>query len=228
MIDLYNGRFDSRYVPDRAKHRFVSKAEIIESGYDLCQRVYLRDYEYPEGLELKELGEVFTITKGRIGAASAIEEGYDFVTSSQQFKKTKKFSYDGEAIVVPLVSSTGHGHASINHIHYVNGKFEAASITAVMMLKPGFEKIINMEFYHAFLTSHKDVLLIPYMRGAANVSLNLDRLSRIKIPLIPRNKQEKFMEEVNSINLNISELEHRKKELLMSRDYVYKKIRKAF
>ncbi|WP_319781769.1 N-6 DNA methylase [Oceanisphaera sp. IT1-181] len=187
MLHLYNSRFDSDYSELRNKYRFVSFSEIKENDYDLCPNIYLREYKYPSEYKTVRLGELFTIVKGSVGAANATESGYEFVTSSGAFKKYPSYSFDGEAICIPLVSSTGHGHASINHIHYVNDKFEAASILAVMMIKDKYKDDDLLKYAYAYLVTHKDDVLVPYMKGAANVSLNISRLSKIKIPLPPLN-----------------------------------------
>ncbi len=82
-----------------------------------------------------------------------------------------------------MVSSTGHGHASINNIHIVNGKFEAATIVAVLLLKKEMSSLICIDYVYHYLKAHKNDVLVPYMRGAANVSLSVGRLEGVKIPL---------------------------------------------
>ena len=203
LLMLFNSRFESSYKEVRSKHRFVSFSEIKENDYDLCPNIYLRDYQYPSEYKTIRLGEVFNIVKGNAGAADATDSGYDFVTSSASFKRYPSYSFEGMAICVPLVSSTGHGHASINNIHYVDGKFEAASILAVMMLKDKNKSKELIEYVYAYLATHKDDVLVPYMKGAANVSLNVSRLSRIKIPLPPLDVQadvaNEFFEKKNEV-----------------------------
>jgi restriction endonuclease S subunit len=134
------------------------------------------------------LEALFDIKKGTIGAAQAESSGsFPFITSSEEIKFHSQYSFDNEAICIPIVSATGHGHASIKTIHYVSGKFSAATITAVMTRKPGIE--IYIPYVYFYLLAHKDELLVPLMRGAANVSLNLNRLGRLHIP-VPLNIDE--------------------------------------
>ena len=193
LLSMWKTRFEKCYSPKRGKHRFVSREEILENGYDLCERVYLSGYEYPKGVPLAYLGDLFDITKGNSGAAQAEHGPYQFITSSEEPKLHSSYSFEGEAICIPLVSSTGHGHASMKTLHYVNGKFEAATITAVLFPKPNV--IVHVPFVYSYLLAHKDELFVPLMRGAANVSLNLDRLARLRIPLPRTIKEQKSVVE---------------------------------
>jgi type I restriction-modification system DNA methylase subunit len=182
LLSLWNRRHTSEYAPHKLKHRFVTRKEIAENDYDLCDRLYLSGYEYPDNIPLKHLDELFTITKGNVGAAQAQAAGpYPLTTSSEDTKYHSQYSFDCEAICIPLVSSTGHGHASIKTIHYLKGRFEAATITAVLIPKQNAEIYVPYVYY--YLLVHKDELLVPLMRGAANVSLNIERLSRLRVPV---------------------------------------------
>jgi type I restriction-modification system DNA methylase subunit len=182
MLSLWNRRHTPEYTPRKLKHRFVSRKEIAENDYDLCDRLYLSGYEYPDNIPLKHLDELFTITKGNVGAAQAQAAGpYPLITSSEDMRYHSQYSFDCEAICIPLVSSTGHGHASIKTIHYLKGRFEAATITAVLIAQQNAEIYVPYVYY--YLLVHKDELLVPLMRGAANVSLNIERLGRLRVPV---------------------------------------------
>ena len=186
IVDNWNKRTTASYRAVPKKHRFVTYEEIIANDYDLCANVYLSGYEYPKGYELHHLDEFFLVQKGNVSASSANDGPYPFITSSEEIRSFDSWSFDSEAICIPIVSSTGHGHASIKAIHYVSGKFEAATITAV--LTPTSDQVFVPYVYY-YLLAHKDELLVPLMRGAANVSLNLDRLAKLKIP-VPKSKSE--------------------------------------
>ena len=94
-------------------------------------------------------------------------------------------------------------HAAIKTIHYVKGKFEAASITAVMTpKKEGF----SVEKVYYYLLAHKDDLLVPLMRGATNKSLNTDRLPDLLVPIIQEGStEEKIIEEIIDIRARIDQ-----------------------
>jgi type I restriction-modification system DNA methylase subunit len=191
VVNLWQNRHSSNYLPQKSKHRFVSREEIAKNNYDLCERVYLSGYEYPSDVPLRPLDELFNLQKGNISAAKAENGSFPFITSSEETKFYSHYSFDNEAICIPLVSSTGHGHASIKTIHYVSGKFAAATITAVMTRKPEVE--IYVPYVYFYLLAHKDELLVPLMRGTTNVSLTLDRLSRLRIPVPPDVSKQQAM-----------------------------------
>jgi restriction endonuclease S subunit len=130
-------------------------------------------------------------------------------------RRHTEWHYDGEAICVPIVSSTGHGHASIKRIQYINGKFSAATITAVLLKKQNVEIFVPYVYY--YLSVHKDELLVPLMRGSANVSLNEDRLGKLRIPVPTSIEEQKKIvsglvntkDEIEKLKNTISELENK-------------------
>ncbi|MFS6537591.1 N-6 DNA methylase [Idiomarina loihiensis] len=223
MVELFKDRFDDSYSEIRKKHRFVNFSEIQDNEFDLCPNIYLRDYKYPKGIPTKRLNEIFNIVKGNVGAAEAKENGdYDFITSSAEYKKCDQYSFDGKAICIPLVSSTGHGHASINNIHFYDGQFEAASILAVLLPRKEFRESVLIDYVYAYLLTHKDDVLVPYMKGSANVSLNTTRLGKIKIPIPDEQKMTEMVENIVEKQKEISLLRNTLKKALI--DFEIKKI----
>jgi len=59
-----------------------------------------------------KLGDLCTIRKGKIGITKAIPGEYTLVVTSEARKSHNEFRFEGEAVVIPLVSSTGHGYRS--------------------------------------------------------------------------------------------------------------------
>jgi len=59
LLKLWCNRHSSEYKPKKGKHRIVSRDEIVESDYDLCDRVYLSGYDYPKNVPLRHLDELF-------------------------------------------------------------------------------------------------------------------------------------------------------------------------
>lgn len=110
------------------------------------------------------------------------------VTGSAR-RSADTYQIDSKAVCVLLVSSTGHGHASIKRIHYQEGKFALADI--LVALVP--DSAICEAKYLFYLLSHKkEDYFVPLMRGSANVSLNPLEISKIKIPLPPLSDQRKI------------------------------------
>ena len=62
--------------------------------------------------------------KGKTGLAKAIPGDYPLVTTSAERKTNDSYQFDTKAVCIPLVSSTGHGHASLNYVHYQDEKLQ--------------------------------------------------------------------------------------------------------
>ncbi len=188
LLQLWQSTEERANSSSPRKSRTVTIQEIRQNGYDLCPPMYLSGHTYPRHAQLERLGDIFNISKGKSAASSALDEGgYPFITSSLTPRRSNSYSFEGEAICIPTVSATGHGHASIKTIHFIDGKFDAASITAVLTPKTHDTSVIMIYYY---LLAHKDELLVPLMRGATNKSLNIDRLAELKIPIMDENSTE--------------------------------------
>jgi type I restriction enzyme S subunit len=112
------------------------------------------------------------------------------VTASERITH-ESYQFDCRAVIVPLVSSTGHGHASIKRIHYQDGKFALGSILCAVV--PKNENQLNPLFLHVYLSYFKDQLLVPLMKGSANVSLSIGTLSDLKIIVPPMDVQQRVV-----------------------------------
>jgi restriction endonuclease S subunit len=148
------------------------------------------------------ISDLFLLEKGFIGIKKAQQGAYPLVTTAEIRSSHKEYQFDGETILIPTVSSTGHGHASINRIHYQSGKFAVGSILCA--LSPIDNNLVNTKFYYHYLSLFKDDLIVSKMKGSANVSLTIERLSSVIIPFISIKLQKKFEEIFNSVQDIIS------------------------
>ncbi|MBV5329065.1 MAG: restriction endonuclease subunit S [Chlorobium sp.] len=144
------------------------------------------------------IGELCNIEKGVTGIASAIPGAYPLVNTSADRKSCNTFQFDTEAVCIPLVSSTGHGKKSLNYIHYQKGKFALGTILAAVI--PKEPKKLSAAFLHRYLQFNKDRIIVPLMKGAANVSLAVKDIAKILIPVPPINEQSSFIELFNKLN----------------------------
>lgn len=152
------------------------------------------------------LEKLCNFEKGNTGLAKAIEGIYPLITTSSERKTCNTYQFDTKAVCIPLVSSTGHGHASINNIHYQEGKFALGTILVALI--PKDENILNSKFLHLYLSRLKDIILVPLMTGAANVSLSVSKIKNVKIPLPPINEQIKIVKKFESIVDEQKELDY--------------------
>jgi type I restriction enzyme S subunit len=138
-----------------------------------------------------KLGDICTIEKGQTGIQKAIPGSYPLVVTSEERKSHNEFQFDDEAVIIPLVSGTGHGHASIKRLHYQKGKFALGSILCAVI--PKDKTILNPEYLFRFLDLNKENELVARMRGMANVTLPMKEIAKIEIPLPPLNEQIAFV-----------------------------------
>jgi type I restriction enzyme, S subunit len=134
-----------------------------------------------------KLGKICTIEKGTTGIQKAIPGEYPMVVTSEERKSHNEFQFDDEAVIIPLVSSSGHGHRSLKRIHFQTGKFALGSILCAVI--PKDKNVLSPAFLYRYLDLNKENELVARMRGMANVSLPIKEIADIEIPLPPIEKQ---------------------------------------
>ena len=207
ILRLWDDIKNKNYKEVPGKHRFVDKQEIIENDYQLMPRLYLDKIKLNDKYEYQKLEDLCTVEKGSISASTKSEGDFKFVTTAEEFKRCKDYVYDDEAVCIPLVSSTGHGHASIKRLHYVSGKFSVATIIAVLRVKD--KSKLNTKYLYYMLQNFKDEMLVPLMSGAANVSLNIPKIQSIKIPVPSIDEQNQIIEKLEKNISTMIELENK-------------------
>lgn len=145
----------------------------------------------------KTLGELCIIEKGKIGIQKAIPGEFPLVVTAEERLSHNEYHFEGNAVVIPLVSSTGHGHKSLKRIHFQSGKFAVGNILCAVM--PKDETVLNAEYLYRFLDLNREKELVGRMKGMANVSLPLKEIALIEIPLPPVAEQLKFVEEYKQL-----------------------------
>lgn len=149
--------------------------------------------------EKVKLGDICTIEKGAIGIQKAIPGEYPLVVTGEERKSHNEFQFDDEAVIIPLVSGTGHGHASIKRIHFQKGKFALGNILCAVIPKDKTQ--ISAEYLYRYLDLNKENELVARMKGMANVTLPLKEIALIEIPLPSLNKQIDFVEKYKKLEV---------------------------
>ncbi len=129
--------------------------------------------------------------KGTTGIASAEPGKYPLVVTAVERKTCSTYQFDTEAVCIPLVSSSGHGKKSLNNVHYQSGKFALGTILCAVI--PNDKNILDARFLHQYLQFYKDTVLVPLMKGAANVSLSMRDIAKVEFPLPPIEEQKKLL-----------------------------------
>lgn len=172
--------------------------------------------------EKKTIGELCQIEKGKIGIQKAIPGDYPLLVTAEERSSHNEYHFEGNAVVIPLVSSTGHGHRSLKRIHFQSGKFAVGNILCVVM--PNDENILRADYLYRFLDLNREKELVGRMRGMANVTLPMKEIAQIEIPVPPIEAQIDFVEQYSILEEKSNDLSG---ELTHQLDLV-KQLRKAF
>lgn len=152
--------------------------------------------ELPRGLPLSarmvRLRAVAKIEKGPTGIAKAKPGPFPLVVTAEERASCDHFDFDGAAAIIPLVSSTGHGKASLHRLHYQEGRFALGSILAAVF--PYAPEVFSARFIFEYLSAFKGELLVSRMIGTANVSLSIGKVGDVPVPLIAPSAQARVDE----------------------------------
>ena len=154
--------------------------------------------------EKVKIGDICRIVKGTTGIASAEPGQYPLVVTAEERKTCSTYQFDCEAVCIPLVSSSGHGKKSLKNVHYQSGKFALGTILCAVI--PNNPQELDARYLHQYLQFYKDIILVPLMKGAANVSLSMKDILAVEFPLPPIERQRELS------NLFVS-LQEKQKEL---------------
>lgn len=157
-----------------------------------------------------KLGEICSIEKGNIGIMKAIPGEFPLVVLGEERRTHNEFQFEGEAVIIPLVSSTGHGHRSMKRIFFQAGKFSIGSILCAVIPKDKTQ--LSAEFLYRYLDFNKENELVGRMRGMANVTLPMKEIAEVEVPLPPLEIQEQLIEEFQKLEFGkdqiSTELDH--------------------
>lgn len=157
-----------------------------------------------------KLGEICTIIKGTTGIKKAIPGEYPLVVTAENRLSSNEFQFDAKAVCIPLVSSTGHGHASLKRLHYQEGKFALGNILAAVI--PNDENLLNAEYLYYYLTFYKDSKIVPLMKGAANVSLTINSIKTITIEVPKIEQQIKVVNTIKKSQIELKKINQKYQE----------------
>ncbi len=183
------------YYDDKplSRHSFlVDRNEIAINDYNLSSEKY-RAVEVRTGTRIVRLKEVCSLTKGTYSSTKTEPGSYQLIVTAKEPLTSSDYQFEGEAVCVPLISSTGHGRASLSRVHFASGKFAVANLLAV--LQPKDEDVLRTRFLYLVLDLQKDKIA-GLMKGAANVSMKVEDLAEFQIPLPDLELQKEIVAEI--------------------------------
>lgn len=134
----------------------------------------------------------------------AVRGEYAMITLGEENRSHNEYQFDAQAVIIPLVSSTGHGHASMKRVKYFEGKFALGNILCAVI--PKDEKKVNAKYLHIFLHKNRNKLLVSLMKGAANVSLPIKRLDNVDVEIPSMERQLEIVELEKTISIKSEQL----------------------
>jgi hypothetical protein len=144
-----------------------------------------------------KMGELFQIEKGRIGIMAATPGSFPLVTTGEGFLTHIEPHFSGDAVCIPLISATGHGHASLKRLHHIEGEFAVGSILCACVNTAPDRVLARYAYY--YLSACKDSALIPLMQGTANMSMKVQDIVGVEIPLPPLAEQQALVARLDTL-----------------------------
>lgn len=137
----------------------------------------------PEEWEVKEVGQVTSITTGSKDTQNKIDDGdYPFFVRSQTVERINSFSFDGEAV---LTSGDGVGVGKI--YHYINGKFDFHQRVYMMYNFKADE--LDGKYFFQFFRNNFFNEVSKYSAKTTVDSVRMEMISKMLIPLPPIKEQ---------------------------------------
>lgn len=143
------------------------------------------------------------MVKGESPTMKTLEGKYPLVVTAAYRRTANTYQIDGEAVCIPLVSSTGHGDAAIHRVHYQNGKFALANLLVALL--PKDPSICNARYLYHLLMTKKEEYLVSLMRGTANVSLKEQDIYNVEVSLPPVEEQRRIVGRIEELAGKIAE-----------------------
>lgn len=145
-----------------------------------------------DGWSQVALGSVASVTKGTSPIEKTPAGPYPLIVTAEAPRTSATYQFEGDAVCVPLVSSTGHGHASLKRVQYAPGPFALANImVAIQVTKPA---LVDTKWLWLYLHHNRNELIVPLMRGTANVSLKPDWLRDVALSVPPLANQRRIVD----------------------------------
>ncbi|RAJ90061.1 type I restriction modification DNA specificity protein [Larkinella arboricola] len=139
--------------------------------------------------------ELCSYEKGKLGTQATEEGHFPFVVTAAERKTAPDYQFDTKAVCIPLISSTGHGSATLKRIHYQEGKFALANLLfAAIPNDPETE--LYPKYLYYILDARREELFCPLMKGTANVAMRMEDAVNVRFPLPPYKKQLEIVKKI--------------------------------
>lgn len=144
-----------------------------------------------------KLGDICHLEKGKSPIQKTLPGSYPLVVTSEERLTADSFQFQHASVCVPMVSSTGHGHASLKRIHYQEGQYALGNILCAIWSKD--EGVLLTKYLYILLSHRKDDMIVPLMKGSTNVALSMRDLKGLEIDVPGIELQEEIVERYEEI-----------------------------
>ncbi len=175
------------YTVNKAELLAGRASHLLGRWHDLPNRVIHR-----QDTPLMRLGDICDIHDGLSANMATAPGEFVLVVPAEDRKSADHWDFEGRAVCIPLVSSSGHGKADIKRLHYQEGKFALATTMCAIFVKN--EDSIRPRFLHLFLSAMCDDLLVPLMCGATNVTMDSTQMKEVLIAVPAPSVQDEVIE----------------------------------
>lgn len=166
-----------------------------------------REFQVSNNERTVKLEDICNITKGVSPTLKTRPGQYPLVVTAAERKTADNYQLEDEAVCIPLVSSSGHGHASLHRLHYQEGKFAIANIMVALTAKDKSE--VSMKYLYYYLSHNRNELFVPLMRGVANVTIPLGSIGQVLVRLPSIEEQRRVVGIFDGIEHLKSQLQRR-------------------
>jgi type I restriction enzyme S subunit len=149
------------------------------------------------------IGDLCYLVKGTSPTLKTPPGDYPLVVTASYRRTASTYQLEGPAVCVPLISSTGHGHAALHRVHYQEGRFALASLLVALM--PKDPTVCSAKYLYHLLTAKKDDYFVPLMLGTANVSLKEKDIANVEIPIPSLNEQQRIVTRIEGLGARIKD-----------------------
>ncbi|MBM3149702.1 MAG: methyltransferase domain-containing protein, partial [Chloroflexi bacterium] len=192
---LSENALEARAEPSSPEAYLVSKQTILNNREcALIGRWYHLESKYPKkpAVVFKRLGDICEFKPGLSPNMKTLPGEYPLVVPAEDRKTADHYDYEGPAVCVPLVSSSGHGKADVKRLHYQEGKFALA--TTMICLKPKQGSGLMARYLYQVLSERSGIVIVPLMAGATNVTLKQELFKDVLIPVPTEEMQKEIVD----------------------------------
>jgi type I restriction enzyme, S subunit len=156
------------------------------------------------------IGDLCTLVRGTSPTLKTHPGEYPMVVTASYRRTASSYQLEGPAVCVPLISSTGHGHAALHRVHYQEGRFALANL--LVALRPRDPSVCYARYLYHLLTAKKDEYFVPLMLGTANVSLKEKDIAGVEISLPELSEQRRIVARIEELAVKVEEARDLRKQ----------------